>query len=189
MNRRMKAVYEIETIYELLDELTYYQLLQLDSGCHQADIEPAFRQESRRLHPDRVARLGDTAFGAKANKVFRAVNEAYRTLKDPDARSAYDEEHASGAARLSDEGRRDARNAAATSADPELAARTEKGGKYWRMALQCWRDEDYNGCAMQIQFALSFEPDNEVFKEWQAKAKEKADKAKLNENPYKLRIV
>lgn len=190
MDARLRQVYEIEALDEVLGELSYYQLLQLKPECDQVEIEPAFREESRRLHPDRVARSGDAEFKARANRIYRAVNEAYRTLKDPEARAAYDVELRGGSARLSDEGKREARAASAAAGDPEQAARTEKGGKYWRMALQAWRDGDYTGCAMQTQFALSMEPDNEVFKEWLAKAKEKAASAKKpNDNPYKLRIV
>lgn len=188
MDRRMRAVYEVETMHELLEELNYYQLLLIEPDCEQTDIEPAFRRESRRLHPDRLARLGSGPFQVKANKIYRSINEAYRTLRDPDTRAAYDAEHRMGAARLSDDGRRDAQSSAAAAADPEQAARTEKGGKYWRMGLQCWRDEDFSGAVMQIQFAMSFEPDNEVFKDWHKKAKEKAAESKRNENPFKLRI-
>lgn len=189
MDRRLKQVYEIEAINELLDDMSYYQLLLVEPNCDASELEPAFRRESRRLHPDRVARLGDGDFRQKANKVFRAVNEAYRVLRDPDSRSTYDAERASGSQRLSEEGRREAKATAAATADPEQAARTEKGGKYWRMALQAFRDNDFKGAAMQIQFALTFEPDNETFKEWLAKSKEKADTVKKEENPYKLRIV
>ena len=41
-----------------------------------------------------------------------------------------------------------------------------------------------------IKFALQFEPDNEVFKEWMEKAKDADNKAiKKEKNPYKLRIL
>ena len=118
MDRRMRQVYEVEAIHELLEELNYYQLLGIEPGSEQAEVEPAFRRESRRLHPDRVARTGDANVKRQANAVFRAINEAYRTLKDPEAREAYDSEMNEGAARLSEAGRASARTAQAASADP-----------------------------------------------------------------------
>lgn len=190
MDVRMRQAYEAEALAEILGEVDYYRLLQLPRTCAQADIEPAFREESRRLHPDRFARVGDAELRNKVNRIYRALNEAYRTLRDPDARSAYDNELGTGSQRLSDEGRKEAKAGAAANADPEQAARTEKGGKYWRMALQCWKDGDYSGCVMQTQFALTFEPDNEVMKEQLTKAKERVANTakKASDNPYKIRI-
>ena len=73
---------------------------------------------------------------------------------------------------------------------PEHATADPKAEKYWHMALKDWDDKNYKGCVMNIQFALNFEPDNEIMQEWMAKARGAADKkAQDNHNPYKLRIV
>lgn len=190
VDKRMRMAIEIETIYELIDELDYYQLLGLRQESQQAEVEPGFREQSRRLHPDRVKKQGDKELSRKATAIYRAVNEAYRTLKDPETRSAYDGELATGNLRLSDGGRADAAAATDASNDPSSAARTEKGAKYWRMAQQNWRDEDYKGCVMNIKFALNFEKDNDTFKDWLDKAEKaaKAKDAKTQKNPYKLRF-
>jgi len=191
MNRRLKQRIELETLHELLPDLNYYQLLSLKPGAEQGVIEQAFRAEARRLHPDRSATLGGGEIKSQANAVYRALNEAYRTLRDPDARAAYDEELASGGMRMSAEARKEAEDKAAAANNPELAARTEKGMKYWKLALQCWESKDYKGTVMQIQFALMYEKDNEVFQEWLEKAKKAKDENPADEghNPYKLRIV
>ena len=187
---KLRKAIEIEVTYELLDELDYYQLLGLERDADQAEIEPAFRSASRTLHPDRVARLGKAQVTRQATTIYRMVNEAYRCLKEPESRSQYDLELAAGNVRISESGMAEAKAAGEAAVDPEKAARTEKGAKYWRLALQQWRDEDYKGCVMNIQFALNFERDNEVFKEWLEKAQVKAkDAAKKKEkNPYKLRF-
>jgi len=191
MNRRMKQAIELETLHELLPDLSYYQLLGLELGVEQSSIEQAFRAEARRLHPDRSAMLGGPEIKSKANAIYRSLNEAYRTLRDPDARAAYDEELASGGRRMSAEARKEAEAAAAAANNPELAAKTEKGMKYWKLALQCWEAKDYKGTVMQIQFALMYEKDNDTFKEWLEKAKKAKDDNPVDDghNPYKLRIV
>lgn len=191
MDPRLRLRFEIETLHELLRELDYYQLLQVKMGCPQADIDAAFRAEGRRLHPDRVAAGAPPEFRAQANTVFKAVNDAYRVLRDPDARSHYDNELRAGRLRMDEEARKAAEAEAAAKNDPTKAARTEKGGKFWKLALQNFNDKDYNGAAMNIQFALSFEPDNEVFKEWLATAKAAKDGKKTEtstKNAYKIRI-
>ena len=59
------------------------------------------------------------------------------------------------------------------------------------MALSDWEQKSYRACVMNIQFALNFEPGNDVFKEWLDKAKAARDEAesKMEKNPYKLRIM
>lgn len=190
MDPRLRARVEIETIHELLPELDYYKLLGVPEDCPQADVDAAFRQESRRLHPDRHAAGAPPEFRTKANEVFKAVNDAYRTLRDPDARARYDAERRAGALKMDEDARRRADQETAARNDPARAARTPKGEKYWRMALSCWNEEDFNGAVMQINFALSFEPDNETFKEWLGKAKAANEEKKKGKtgSAYKIRL-
>lgn len=189
MDPRLRSIVEIETLHEILEELDYYQLLKISADADSTAIDPAYRTEARRLHPDRYATVGDAPFRRKVNHVYRAVSDAYRTLRDADARRTYDQELAEGRRRMDDAARKEAEAAAAAAANPELAARTDKGGKYWKLALQCYKDADYNGAVMQIQFALTFEPDNDVFKEWKTKCQKLAEDNKKDTNPFKLRIV
>ncbi len=92
---------------------------------------------------------------------------------------------------MSEDARKEAEAAAAAANNPELAARTEKGAKYWKMALQNWETKNYKGCIQMIQFAQMYEKDNEVFDEWMEKAKQAQLEAENTgeHNPYKLRIV
>jgi len=190
MDPRLRPRIEIETIHELLPELDYYQLLGVAPACPQQDIDAAFRGESRRLHPDRHAAGATPEFRTQSNDVFKAVNDAYRTLRDPDARARYDAERRSGALRMDDAARKAAEADAAAKNDPTKAARTPKGEKYWKMALQCFNDADFNGAVMQINFALSFEPDNTTFREWLEKAKVENEGKKKGKtgNAYKIRF-
>ena len=191
MDTRTRTRFEVEAIHELLPDLNYYQLLQLKEDCPQNDIDAAFRTEGRRLHPDRVAAGSDEAGRQQANDVFKAINDAYRVLRDPDSRSSYDNERRGGKIKMDDEARKVAAEDAAARNDPTKAARTDKGGKYWKMALTNWNDRDFSGCVMNIQFALTFEPSNEVFKEWLGRAKVALEEKKNNTktlNAYKIRI-
>jgi len=62
----------------------HYAALGLGSDASLADIKKAFRQKAALFHPDR-----NTA--ADANARFRAVQEAYDVLADPQQRQAYDD--------------------------------------------------------------------------------------------------
>ncbi len=62
----------------------YYAILGLGRDASDADIKKAFRQLALKHHPDRNP--GD----AHAEERFKAINEAYAVLSDPDKRAQYD---------------------------------------------------------------------------------------------------
>lgn len=62
----------------------HYAALDLSSAATLADIKKAFRQKASLHHPDRNS-------DAQAPERFRAVQEAYDVLSDPDKRQAYDD--------------------------------------------------------------------------------------------------
>ena len=189
MDAFLRTRVEIETLHGLLPELDYYRILRIPPDTPQKEIEAAYRAVARALHPDRFARVGDAAFRARVNDIFRFVNEAWRTLKDPDTRAQYDAERADGASRISAQAQAAAAQAAAAAVSVEHAARTPDGEKRWKMALKCWEDRDFRGCRIQVHFALQAEPDNPVFQEWLGKAARAADEeARSDPNPFKVTL-
>jgi len=65
-------------------EQDYYELLGVPRGADEAAIKAAYRKLAKECHPDRHNGCRDQE--AK----FKAVNEAYDILKDPQKRAAYD---------------------------------------------------------------------------------------------------
>ncbi len=65
-------------------EIDYYQLLEVERGADEAALKAAYRRLAMKFHPDRNP--GDAA----AEQKFKAINEAYDVLKDPQKRAAYD---------------------------------------------------------------------------------------------------
>src|SRR6185295_12590732 len=62
----------------------YYEVLGVPRGATEADVKKAYRQLAMQFHPDRNP--GDKT----AEDRFKAVNEAYAVLSDPDKRAHYD---------------------------------------------------------------------------------------------------
>src|SRR5436853_1731186 len=65
-------------------EQDYYDLLGVQRGADEAAIKAAYRRMAKEHHPDRKN-------GCKDSEArFKAINEAYDCLKDPQKRAAYD---------------------------------------------------------------------------------------------------
>jgi curved DNA-binding protein CbpA len=190
MDVKLTMRVEIETLHELLDEVDYYRLLRVDRHALVREISASFRAESARMHPDRTAAIADGKLSRKANQIFRRLGEAHACLSDPSKRSRYDGLLKTGVFRLTDAA---AAKAAADKRmqDPAHAATHPKAETYWTMALQDWEGKRFKSSLMNIKFALSFEPDNEVFKEWKAKVTLafEEEEASGEKNPYKIRII
>ncbi len=65
-------------------DIDYYELLECERGADDATLKSAYRRLAIRWHPDKNP--GDAA----AEQRFKAINEAYDCLKDPQKRAAYD---------------------------------------------------------------------------------------------------
>lgn len=62
----------------------YYETLGVEPGAGDAEIKTAYRRLARKYHPDVSKEAG-------AEDQFKAVNEAYEALRDPQKRTAYDQ--------------------------------------------------------------------------------------------------
>jgi molecular chaperone DnaJ len=65
-------------------EQDYYELLGISRGADEAAIKAAYRKLAKECHPDRHNGCSDK------EAHFKAINEAYDVLKDPQKRAAYD---------------------------------------------------------------------------------------------------
>jgi molecular chaperone DnaJ len=62
----------------------YYEVLEVERTCTEAELKAAFRKKAMAHHPDR----NDGCTDSEAK--FKEVNEAYSILSDPNKRAAYD---------------------------------------------------------------------------------------------------
>ncbi|MCI4567150.1 DnaJ C-terminal domain-containing protein [Lysobacter sp. CFH 32150] len=67
----------------------YYEILGVEPGAGEAEIKTAYRRLARKYHPDVSKEAG-------AEEKFKAINEAYEALRDPQKRTAYDRLRARG---------------------------------------------------------------------------------------------
>lgn len=67
----------------------YYKLLNISQVATQDEVRQAYRKESLRTHPDRLANASPAEKQA-ATERFQAVADAYFVLSDPQRRKEYD---------------------------------------------------------------------------------------------------
>ncbi|HEX5067184.1 MAG TPA: DnaJ domain-containing protein [Myxococcota bacterium] len=76
-------------------ERPYHELLGVDRSAEAKDIKRAYFKLSREYHPDRYYRRNTGHFGARLERIFRKVAEAYELLSDPTTRAEIEKSLAS----------------------------------------------------------------------------------------------
>lgn len=85
---------EILYLCAQMEKGTYYDLLGVSVAAGAAEVKQAYLERSRSFHPDRFFRKRLGSFNGRVQELFRAVNEAYETLRDDALRAEYDQLHA-----------------------------------------------------------------------------------------------
>lgn len=148
-----------------LDTVSYYAVLAIAPDAAPDAIEAAFYQRARTLHPDRHAREKAPERRKALSLLYSRIGEAYRVLKDPVRRKAYDEALEGGQMRLSDAG-----PSRQETVRPKAAApKSEAARRFFDLGVDQLRAGDERGARMQFQLALQLEPDSPAIKEALAK--------------------
>lgn len=154
---------EIRALAAILDELDYYQVLELDRDAPSSAIRAAYHRASKRFHPDGFRTL-DPESRQAVEHVAKRVTEAYSVLRDPRRRRAYDRKLDTGAAAL----RMplvEAEAEAERQASVERGGSTPNGRRYFAVASTDMSRGDWAAAERNLKMALTFEPDNEFFRE------------------------
>jgi len=159
---------EILALSRIIEELDYYQLLHLRRDAGSGEIKRAFHASSRSFHPDANRHL-DGELREASRSIAKRITEAYAVLRDPRRRQAYDRRLDGGDAvrmRLAD-----AAAEAGRRESEERGGRTPQGRQFFKLAQADMARGSWAAAARNLQTALTFEPDNPLFRERLAKAK------------------
>ena len=80
---------EIATLEARMAAANLFEVLGVGFGASPDDIRTAFRELSRRYHPDRFFGKNLGEYRAKVDRIFKRLVEANQVLTDPDKRRAY----------------------------------------------------------------------------------------------------
>jgi DnaJ-class molecular chaperone len=154
---------EIKAFSHIMEELNYYEILEIQPGAERIVIRDAFHQAARRYHPDGY-RNAEEATHKLIDQISKRITEAYTILRNPRRRKAYDEL----LAKDDDEVRiplAEAEAAAEKSATEAHQGTTPNGRRYFSMANNSEKQGDIKGAVRNLQMALTYERDNALFKE------------------------
>lgn len=152
---------EISALSKIMDELDYYQLLEVQSDASTAEIRKAFHVSSRNFHPDANREL-EGELRVQCREISKRITEAYCVLRDVRRRSAYDAKVLEGnSLRIQIA---EARNAHVERRKAERTGKTAQGRQFYEKAQEDLKADNLAGAIRNIQMALTFEGGNAGFK-------------------------
>ena len=152
---------EITALSKIMDELDYYQLLNVVPGASTTEIRKAFHVSSRSFHPDANREL-EGSLRSECQQISKRITEAYCVLRDTRRRNAYDVKMTEGQSLRIQIA--EARNAHVERRKTARSGATSQGRQFHGKAEAALKAGDL-ACAIQnIQMALTFEAGNAGFK-------------------------
>jgi curved DNA-binding protein CbpA len=161
---------EIKALARIIGELDYYQLLHLHRDAVAGEVKQAYHATSRAFHPDANRHL-EPELRKAVTVIAKRITEAYSVLRNPRRRQAYDRRlEATSEVRMQ---LAEAQAEAGRQASEELGGTTPQGRQFYRLAQADLQRKDYGSAVRNLQTALTFEPDNALFKQQLTEAKDK----------------
>ena len=149
-----------------IDQLDYYEILNLPQDATPAEIKQSYFGQSRGLHPDRFYHLPDEELKAAVHKIYKRVTESYVILKDPQKRAKYTAD-INGPQRATKLRFTEASEEAVKKEQEEAkeVCKTPKGRQLWRTVEQDLRDEKWDAVYRNLQSIALWEPGNQTIGE------------------------
>jgi curved DNA-binding protein CbpA len=154
----------VRTMFRLLDEVDYYQILGIDPEAPNDVLRTAYFDLSLEFHPDRFFLLRSGDLKEKIYAIYRRITEAYGVLSDARRRAAYD------AARRSTREKRaspELRDDTPQRGDPaascemlRISATSAKAKRFIELAQAAFQDGDLSGTRLLLHLALTYESGN-----------------------------
>ena len=151
--------------FDVLDDLTYYELFGLDPHAGADDVRTAFHAFCDTFHPDRHFAL-DAPERDVVSAIFKRGTEAYVVLNDEALRGHYDAELAARRGSLPPRIRFSTHARPSRSIAPEAVkledAASAMARPYARRAEELMRAGDLRQAKLQLVMATHFDPDSAV---------------------------
>jgi DnaJ-class molecular chaperone len=184
-------VAELEARCAKLDQLDYFEVLQLPREATPGDIKKAFYRESRTYHPDRFYQLESKTLKDQVNELYKRVTEAYYVLRDDTKRRKYvaDITGPERAQKLRFTEASEAETKAAAKKEQEEQIGTHpKGRQFYQQGAADLEAGRWASAERNLKMALTYESSNARYKEKLAEAQKKLnEESKAKGESFKIK--
>jgi tetratricopeptide (TPR) repeat protein len=150
------------SIEKNLKNYNYYELLDVDAKASAAAIQKAYRNCTKRFHPDRFFQLDDPKMQDLAKLVYKRMVEAYMTLKNSARRTEYDAQLVN---RKKFERKVEMGVAQHSDFSKPKEPQTLQGKKFFELGMTAIRQGNLDTARMNFQLGSQIEPSNPVFQD------------------------
>lgn len=182
---------ELEARCAKLEQLDYFEVLQLPRDATPADIKKAFYRESRTYHPDRFYQLDSKALKDQVNELYKRVTEAYYVLRDDSKRRKYlgDISSPERAQKLRFTEASEAESKAAVKKEhEEQIGTTPKGRHFYQLGTADLEAGRWSSAERNLKTALMYESSNARYKEKLVEAQKKLnEESKAKGEAFKIK--
>jgi DnaJ-class molecular chaperone len=184
-------VAELEARCAQLDQLDYFEVLQIPREAVPGDIKKAFYRESRTYHPDRFYQLESKTLKDQVNELYKRVTEAYYVLRDDTKRKKYlaDITGPERAQKLRFNEASEAETKAAVKKEQEEQIGTHpKGRQFYQQGAADLAAGRWASAERNLKMALTYESSNARYKEKLAEAQQKLnEESKAKGESFKIK--
>ncbi|HYH97018.1 J domain-containing protein [Hyalangium sp.] len=174
-----------------LDQVDYFEVLQLSREATPADIKKAFYRESRAFHPDRFYQLENKTLKDHVNELYKRVTEAYYVLRDDTKRRKYlaDVTGPQRAQKLRFTEASEAETKAAVKKEhAEQIGKDPKGRQFFQLGNTDLEAGRWSSAERNLKMALTYESSNALYKEKLAEAQKKLnEESKAKGEAFKIK--
>ncbi len=139
----------VEAVYQNLEALNHFEMMGLDATSTEKEIRSAYRDVSKHFHPDRFFNSPSQTLKEMSKRVFKEMVASYLVLKDENQRKTYIEHL------FSSQRKREAKTKTTLPKSPQAR-------RYYDQAVIFMEEKNFSSAKLNIQLAISYEPDNHL---------------------------
>ena len=159
---------QLEGMAKAIDALDYFEVLRIKPDAIPADIKKAFYRESRTYHPDRFFHIREPRAQSALVKLYKRITEAYYVLKDDAKRRRYSADitgpERATKLRFSEASEVETKVEAKKVVEEQIGTHP-KARQFYKTAAADIDGERWSSAERNLKMALTFEPQNALYKE------------------------
>ena len=168
---------KLEDLLARFESASLYEILSVGTDASQEDIQAAYHEQAKQLHPDRfqTSEFSPETRG-RAEQVFAKINEAYHILKTPASRGVYDLQ-------------RPKKKAGSTGTKPGAAQSEETAEGLFREGKQLLSKGDLDTAVERLKGCVWLRPEKAIYLYYLGVAESQVPKYRKSAEQHLLKAI